>query len=188
MQSTMAARVVAFGLAAMTVGVRVASNFASAFNFNPVGALGIFGGSRLKSWQAYVLPIAVMIATDLILATFKGDEYGLLHPSRIWVYGCYLIYVLLGRFVVGDSKSPYRIGSATVLGAAQFFLITNFCEWIVRPEYTADIWGLLASYRNAIPFSLNTLAGDLIFTPLAFAAHAYLTRDAIVTEESLTAA
>jgi hypothetical protein len=81
--------------------------------------------------------------------------------------------------MVGDSKSPYRIGGATLVGAAQFFLITNFCEWLRLPnDYSRDVWGLLTSYYRAIPFSLNSLAGDAIFTPLAFGVHAYLTSEA----------
>src|SRR5436190_6093354 len=180
MQSLAAARVVAFGLTALAVVIRLATNILGVFNLNPVGALGLFGGARLKSWQAYVLPLGLMIGTDLALAFYMGDaEYGLFDASRIWVYGCYALYVLIGRCMVGDSKSPYRIGGAALVGAAQFFLITNFCEWLRLPEYySRDVWGLLTSYYRAIPFSLNSLAGDAIFTPVAFAAHAYLTSEA----------
>lgn len=187
MQSSTAARVVSYSLAALTVAIRIGSNLVAAFNFVPVGALGLFGGSRLRSWQAYALPIATMVATDLGLAILKGSEYNLTHPSRIWVYGSYLIYVMIGRFLIADSKNPFVIGSATLLGALQFFLITNFCEWLVQPMYSGSFAGLLDSYWAAIPFSYNTFAADLIFTPLAFFASAMLTRQP-AEEKELAAA
>jgi len=185
MQSSTAARVVEFGLAILTIVIRIASHLGSAFNFNSVGALGLFGGARLKSWQAYAAPIAVMVVTDLGLAVIKGDEYGLLHPSRIWVYGCFLLYVVIGRTVIGDSKNPFVIVAASLLGTAQFFLITNFCEWLVQPVYSRDIWGLIDSYWSAILFLKFSLAADLIFAPAAFLAHHFLTRDVSIAEESL---
>jgi hypothetical protein len=180
MQSSTAARVVAIGLTVIAIVIRLASNVLGAFNFNPIGALGLFGGARLKSWQAYVLPLGLMVGTDMILAVVKADaEYGLLHPSRLWVYGCYALYVLIGRFVVADHSDAYLVAGATVLGAAQFFLITNFFEWLRMPElYARDFWGLMDSYYRAVPFCLNTLAGDVIFTPLAFGVHAFLTGEA----------
>jgi hypothetical protein len=191
MQSSTAARMVTFGLTVLAIGMRLATNTVGAFNFNPVGAVGLFGGARLKSWQAYVIPLGLMVATDFALAVFKADaDYGLLHPSRLWVYGSYAIYVLIGRWIVGDSKSPFRIGGATLLGAAQFFLITNFFEWLRMPDlYARDFAGLMTSYAAAVPFCLNTLAGDLIFTPLAFGLHAMLTRAEIpALDEQLTTA
>jgi hypothetical protein len=180
MQSLAAARVVAFLLAALAVFLRLGPNLAGAFNFNPVGAIGLFGGARLKSWQAYLLPLCLMVATDLALAVIKGDpEYGLTDPSRLWVYGCYALYVVIGRWVVGDCKNPFVIGGATLLGTTQFFLITNFFEWLrLTDHYTQDLSGLMSSYIAAFWFSRGTLTSDVIFTALAFLAHAYLTREA----------
>jgi hypothetical protein len=190
MQSATAARVVAFGLTALALVVRLGANALGSFNFNPIGALGLFGGARLKSWEAYVLPLGLMIGTDLALAYYKADpEYGLFDPSRAWVYGCYAFYVLLGRCVVGNSKSPYLIGAATGLGALQFFLITNFFEWLRLTDlYSRDFSGLMASYVAAVPFSLNSLAGDVIFTPLAFLVYASLTTQATALEQRFTPA
>ncbi len=191
MQSTTAARVVAIGLTASAVVVRLASNFLGVFNFSAIGALGLFGGARLKWWQAYLLPLALMAGTDLGMAVYRGDStYGLLHPSRIWVYGCFAIYVLIGQFAIGDSKNPFRIGAATLLGAVQFYLITNFCEWLWLPNgYPQDVWGLLASYAAGIPFFRNQLAGDAIFTSAAFALQALLSvASAPVLDEELTPA
>ena len=112
-------------------------------------------------------------------------EYAVSREFQRHTLRSYAIYVLIGKFVVGDSKSPYLIAAATVGGAVQFFLITNFCEWLRLPElYARDFSGLLASYVAALPFCLNSLAGDAIFTPLAFGVHALLTRE-LSTKRSL---
>src|SRR5262249_19527507 len=34
------------------------------WNFTPIGALSLYGGARLRFWQACALPIAVMVVTD----------------------------------------------------------------------------------------------------------------------------
>jgi hypothetical protein len=191
MRSTIAARIITVALAVVTVFLRISVNPAWAFNFNPAGAVGLFGGARLKSWQAFAIPLAMMVGTDVALQFITANpEYGVLHPSRVWVYGCYILYVVIGRFVIGDSKNPLIIAGGTLVGAAQFYLITNFFEWLRMPElYTRDLNGLMTSYINAIPFSLNTLAGDLIFTPLAFVAHAMMTREpTCIADERFTAA
>src|SRR5450631_2841916 len=64
-------------------------------NFSGVGGLGIFGGERLRAWQAYLLPLAIMVASDLALwvCTFFDPLYSLGHLSRIYVYGSFMIYV-----------------------------------------------------------------------------------------------
>ena len=34
------------------------------WNFAPAGGMSLFAGSRLKGWQAYLVPILLMAATD----------------------------------------------------------------------------------------------------------------------------
>ena len=147
-------------------------------NFAPVGGLAVFGGARLRSWLAYALPLAVMVATDLVLWQIKGDWYSPLHWSRPAVYGSYLIYVMLGRWL---GTSVLGIGAAAALGSVQFFLITNFASWLLNPEYTHDLTGLMLAYAAGLPFYnvdqpwgffLPTLMSDLCFAYGFLAVHA----------------
>ena len=39
-------------------------------NFAPVGAMSLFAGARLRGWQAYALPLALMAITDLLLGGY----------------------------------------------------------------------------------------------------------------------
>jgi hypothetical protein len=169
------------------------------FNFTPVGALGVFGGARLKWWQALCLPALLMIATDLILWLWKGNEIpweGSLFFDP-FVYTSFGVNILLGRLFLSRTESPWRIASITLLASVQFFLITNFGVWAVdcfsaAPMYTADGKGLLECYwkglaffqPNAPPqgFFVNTILSDLFFSSVLFAAHAVLTRTAFPAE------
>jgi hypothetical protein len=61
------------------------ARFAQNLNFAPVGALSLIAGARLRGWQAYLLPIALMAATD----PFRGG-YSFATP---FVYASFLINV-----------------------------------------------------------------------------------------------
>jgi hypothetical protein len=88
----------------------------------PVGALGLYGGARLPLAQALTLPLAVMLATDLVL-------HFTVYPGRPilsgWVYASLMANVLLGR-LLARTESPWKIGLVSGLGSLQFFLVTNF--------------------------------------------------------------
>ncbi|HEY1861684.1 MAG TPA: DUF6580 family putative transport protein [Gemmataceae bacterium] len=162
------------------------------FHFMPIGALGLFGGARLNWRQAVALPVLVMAATDLVLWQWKD-----LTPFDPFVYGSFLVNVLLGRLLLSRTESPWRIGSVSLLASIQFFVITNFGVWVTdrfsaTPMYAANLGGLLkcyalglAFYKTEAPplgFVGNALLGDLFFTAVLFGAHAILTRTAFPAE------
>jgi hypothetical protein len=132
-------------------------------NFSAVGACSLFGGARLKTWHAYLLPLGVMILSDVCLWVLSGFDfnYSLGHPSRVFVYGSFMIYVWIGRWI-GDKDSVARVGLAAMLGGLQFFVLTNFCEWLFQPlyydliaepyRYARDLNGLLHCFVMALPF------------------------------------
>jgi hypothetical protein len=160
------------------------------WNCTPVGGASLFAGARLRSWHAYAVPLALMVATDLLLWLVHGFDlqYSPWHISRPVVYVSFLLYVVIGRWV-SNTESPWRIGTAAVLGSLQFFLITNFAVWALQPFsevqtilYSQDLSGLLGCYLAGLPFYAWTLLGDLGFTALLFGAHAWLTRTAFPSE------
>ncbi len=169
------------------------------FNFTPVGALGVFGGARLKWWQAFFLPILLMAVTDLILWQWKGNDFlwaGLLFFDP-FVYVSLLINVLLGRTLLSRTESPWRIGAVSLVASLQFFVITNFGVWVIdrqsaAPMYSANLNGLLACFAKGLAFYKteapplgffgNTVLSDLFFAAVLFGAHACFTRIAFSAE------
>jgi hypothetical protein len=150
------------------------------WNCTPVGALALFAGARLRSRLAYLVPLVVMALSDLLLIRPLAD---LGMRAFSWgtplIYAAFLLYAVLGRATVGRSFSPLRIGGAALLGAVQFFLLSNFAVWAFGTRYSKTLAGLLecytaglAFYRGGPPFFLYTLVGDLFYSGLFFGLYA----------------
>lgn len=144
-------------------------------NFAPVGGVALFGGARLRGWQAYLIPVLAMLVTDPILSHMAG--YSAYSWSTVVIYGCFLINVLLGRIFLRNSMSPVRIASIAAAGSVQFYLITNLSVWWGSVSlYPHTIGGLAACYIAGLPFFGRTLLADLFYSAVLFGAHALLTR------------
>jgi hypothetical protein len=181
-------------------------------NFSGIGALGLFGGARLRAWQAYCLPLGIMVLSDLSLWLLTGfdPKYSLGHLSRVYVYASFMIYVLIGRWL-SEKTTILSIAIAGTLGGLQFFLVTNFCEWLFQPfmavpdefRYARDLGGLGTCFAAALPFYQNdpsgvahpfmlfsdfrlslvwTILGDVLFTTIYMLIHVKLVQRAARTE------
>jgi hypothetical protein len=142
-------------------------------NFAPIGAAALFGGARLRGWQAYLVPLIAMLLTDPIRSLMEGG-----YPAYSWgslaIYGSFMISVLLGRLFLQNSNSVPRIGLVTLAGSLQFFLLTNFVTWAASTMYPHTWAGLTACYVAAIPFFGYTVAADLFYCGVLFGSYAWL--------------
>jgi hypothetical protein len=167
-------RPLASGLAVVAGVLRLVPHWP---NFTPVGALGVFAGARLRSWHAFALPLLVMAATDLALFALYGYP-----PLNPFVYGSFLVNVLLGRLLLKTEK-PVRIAGVSLLASVQFFLVTNFGAWLALSKvpgpvlYAPTAAGLIECYVAGLPFFGCTVLGDLAYCGLLFGAHALLARE-----------
>ncbi len=129
------------------------------WNFAPIGAMALFAGAMIKDRRlAFVFPL---------LALFAGDIFIGFHKLMPIVYASFLISVAIG-FWLRKRRGVARIGAATLFGAIQFFLITNFAVWAFGLTYPRTGTGLLACYAAAVLFFWNTLAGDAVYATLLF--------------------
>lgn len=150
------------------------------WNLAPVGALALFAGSRLRGYWALLVPLAAMVVSDLLLiAPVSQIGYSAFGGLRLVIYLCFAAYVAIGWLIRQGELSPLKIGGAALLGGLQFYLVTNFAQWLADPQYTKDLAGMLQCYTAALPFYRNTLVGDLFFSGLFFGAHAVLVRLAV---------
>lgn len=156
------ARPLAIGLTVLGALARLVPH---APNFTPVGSMSLYGGARLRGWQAFVLPLALMAITDPLVGGYSF--------ATPFVYAAFLINVCIGR-MLRETSSPWRIGAACLACSAQFFLITNFAVWLqFYPHTTA---GLALCYTQAIPFVGRTILGDLLYAGAIFGLDALLRR------------
>jgi hypothetical protein len=148
-------------------------------NFAPVGATSVFAGARLPMWQAYLIPLLLMAASDPILDASYGRTFSL--SKHVWIWASFLISVWIGRRL-RHTENAAIIAGALFLSALQFFLVTNFPSWISGTLYAHNLAGLGACYTAALPFFGWTLASELAFGAVFFALHAWLSRSVAVRE------
>jgi hypothetical protein len=148
------------------------------WNFTPVGSMALFSGAKFgRSWKAFVFPL---------VSLFVGDVFVGFHVLMPIVYLSFCVSVLIGMlFARKQTAGPLSL--ATLLGATQFFLITNFAVWAMLPTYAKSLDGLAACYLAGIPLFGNTLAGDAFYALLLFGGFALVQRlsPALRTGDSL---
>lgn len=130
-------------------------------NFTPLGAMALFSGAYFQDKKmAFLVPMIAMLITD----SFIG-----FHATMPFVYGAIALYTVLGRFSgQNEGKSILQPIGLSLIGAALFFIITNFGVWAVTDIYPKTAAGLTESYIQAIPFARNTFLGDLFYSSLFF--------------------
>jgi hypothetical protein len=148
-------------------------------NFAPIGALALFGGAYFASKRAALaVPLLSLIAGDIFIGFHRLIPY---------VYASFLASVAIG-FLLRQKKSAPRIGAATLAGAIQFFLVTNFAVWVTSTgSYPKNLAGLTECYLAGVPFFWNTLAGDAFYVALLFGAMALAEKRFPSVREPLTA-
>ena len=151
-------------------------------NFAPIGSVALFGGAKLKGWQAYVVPLLAMLVTDPIRSWMEGG-FAPYSWFTLVTYSSFLISVVLGRLFLRQTNSVPRIASVAFLGSLQFYLITNFAVWAGAHTLYAHTWaGLVECYVAALPFFGRTVLADLFYTGVLFTAYALLSRKLATTQ------
>lgn len=129
-------------------------------NFTPIGAVALFSGACFTTKRAaIVVPLLSLAAGDIFIG---------FHQLIPCVYASFLVSVALG-FWLRPKKSVARIGAATLVGAMQFFLVSNFGLWASGiGRFSRDASGLIACYVAGLPLFWNTLAGDAFYAVVLF--------------------
>ncbi len=138
------------------------------WNFTPIGAIALFSGAKLNSkWAAFLFPL---------FALFLGDLFVGLYKLMLVVYLSFCLSVLIGRYFC-RRQSVLPLSVATLVGAIQFFLVTNFAVWFFGyTSYARSFSGLLTCYVAGIPLLGNTLAGDAFYAIILFGGFALTQR------------
>ena len=137
------------------------------WNFTPIGAMALFSGAVLRDRRlAFLFPLLIL---------FVGDIFVGFHKLIFVVYASFLVNVAIGLWL-RDRRTTARISLATLLGAIQFFLVTNFAVWQFLGSFPRTAAGLLACYLDGVPLFWNTLAGDAFYAVLFFGAFALAER------------
>ena len=158
----------AFTVAALIIGVAATRLAPHWWNLTAVGAVCLFGGAYFnRRWLAFFVPLAALAVSDVLLQTFVYPQYG----PNYFKYVCFALTVPLGMLLRGRT-TLIPVGSAAIGATVLFFLLSNFEVWVSGHgnRYPLTPAGLLACYVAALPFSLNMLYGNLLFSGLLFGA------------------
>ena len=142
-------------------------------NFTAVGAVALAGGALFRlRWIAYLVPVALLFLSDLFI---NNVLYASFHPGFQWftsgfgfIYGGFLLMVLIGRFGIGSSRKGSSVLAAGIGGSLLFYLISNFGVWLGSPMYPQTLGGLVSSYVAGLPFLVNQAAGTLVYSAVIF--------------------
>lgn len=139
-------------------------------NFTPIGAMLLFCGAWMGAKRLW-FPMAAIIASDFLLnglvlhAAPGADQY--------FQWAGWLVYLVLGLWLLRGSVKPLRVAGTTVLGSAAFFAISNFGVWAAGLLYPRTAAGLAECYIAGLPFAYRMAAGDLCFVALMFGVYAW---------------
>ncbi len=136
------------------------------FNFTAIGAMALFSGANIKDRRfAYLLPILVMLVTDMVLG---------FHFSMLPVYACFAFTVWMGTRISSKQK-VLNIASSSMTSSIVFFLVTNLPFWYLdQGLYSMSLQGTVESYTMALPFFTNQILGDLFYNGVLFSAYHFV--------------
>ncbi len=164
----------------LTLVVAASRFFPHPPNVACVGALGLFAGCYLVGRRAYLIPLAVLLLSDVVGHLLGISGMGFYNPvTMAFVYAGALAAIPVGRWM-RSNQSKLRLPVGSLAASTLFFLLSNLGVWL-GGWYPMTGFGLLACYTNAIPFFGYTLAGDMAFVLILFGAWE-LSRQSVATK------
>jgi hypothetical protein len=160
--------VTAILLTFLAVICRLCSAHFQVWNFVPMGAVALYAGARLPRKWAWMVPVAAMILSDMLL------DYGRHRPtfeySRLLIYATFALTTLLGPVANRPKSGAWWLPALSLLASVLFFLTSNFGTWAegqLYPMTPAGLWSCYIAGLLFVGFKWTILA-DLVGTGLLF--------------------
>ena len=128
--------------------------------FTAILAVAMFAGLYLSPRLALIVPVALMIVTDIILG---------FHDTMVFTWGSMLAVSLIGIWLK-ERKSFLTVLAGSIVSAGLFFVVTNFGAWL-SPLYPHTWAGLRECYIMAIPFFRSTLVSTVAYSLVLYAGY-----------------
>ena len=140
-------------------------------NVTGFAAVTLFAGAMLNSRIfAAVLPLGLYYLSDFFINNTVSRSFFPDHEGLVF-WSSYMTFVYLGfaaTAIIGyallKNRNNTRIASATIIATLAFWVLSNFGILIQPGGYPNTITGAVACFTAALPFLLNSLIGNLIFT------------------------
>jgi len=134
-------------------------------NFNPVGAIAIFGGAYFTDkWKAYLVPLLALFVSDIFLNHLYSGKWMLMDQSSIMVYVFFAVMVFFGSLI--KKVNVMNVFAVSLLGVVLHWLLTDLP--LFGTLYPHTFSGYIQALVAAIPFEKNMLYGDVVFCAILF--------------------
>ncbi len=123
-------------------------------NIAPIAGIALFAGANLGFLPGLIISLSAMLLSDAVIG---------FHGTMLYVYGSFILIILLGR-LLQNKQTPGRLFGMSLFSSILFFIITNFGVWAEGQLYAKNITGLQTVYVMGLPFLRNTMIGDMFYT------------------------
>jgi hypothetical protein len=145
------------------------------WNLVPMGALALYAGASLPRRWAWVVPVAAMGLSDLVIDYATGRPLN--DPSRWLTYGSFALTTFIGPLANRPKVGPWLLPVLSLAASALFFLLSNFGAWLALDTlYPRTLEGLVACYAAGVSGFDRTIVADLAGTAAFFGLGAILER------------
>ncbi len=130
--------------------------------FTAILAVAFFAGLYLKGYQAVIVPLLLMVISDLIIG---------FHDTMFFTWGSMALISALGLWLK-PRKSFLTVLGGSIASALIFFVVTNLGAW---PTLYPHTWaGLRECFIMAIPFFRSTLVSTVAYSMVLYAGYEWL--------------
>lgn len=141
--------------------------FGDLANFTSVGAIALFGGAYFRNkGQAIVLPLLILLVSDLFINYAYFGKLTLWYEGVLWVYLSFALIALTGRLI--KKVSPGSILLSAFGAVVIHWIVTDFGVWLGNPAFAQNPAGFMQCLIAAIPFEKNFLAGTMLYSAVMF--------------------
>jgi uncharacterized protein DUF6580 len=155
----------------VVLGIIGSSDLHGLHNFEPVAAVALCGAIYLPRRLAFVVPLAILLASDLVLNLYHYHK-PLFTLEIVPRYLALALIVAMGLALRGRVRLLGLL-TASFAGSLIFYVITNTGSWLGEPAYAKTLGGWVQALTVGLPgwpstwwFYRHTLISDLLFTLL----------------------
>jgi hypothetical protein len=150
-------------------------------SYTPVGAICLFAGAYFnRKWWAYVLPLAMLFVSDLIINGYIYEgKYGLIYDGWYYTYAVMAGIILIGSFLLRKVNIK-NILVSSVASTLLFWLVLDFIVWagggmniITEMPLSRDFTGLVQCYAQGLPFAKNFFLGTAVYSTFLFGVYEF---------------
>lgn len=134
-------------------------------NFTPLAAIALFSGVYLNKKYSLLVPLILIIASDMIIG---------LHNVIFFTWVSFMLIAVMGMWIK-KHKNFTSVISGSLVSSLLFYIVTNFGVWLMG-WYPQTLKGLTDCYILGLPFFRNFTLSTVIYTCAFFGLYELVAR------------